>query len=546
MKSNNRRPNIKWRHWWPLITAFTAGIVILLGTLPILAQTQSYPFPIDAGSLHLGTYAITSNNHYDLSLRRFSPETNQWSGLKDPVNGDLNNVEDYLIYGVPVKASASGEVITCWRNAPDSPIEGPHPRRDGCDGSCSTGENCSCTIPRSGNHIQVLTDDDRLLLYAHLAPGTVPAKFCPYNASFITNANDTSGPNRHNPDMFISEGDRPRVNVGDTIGLVGSSGASGSPHLHNHLRSYNRANGDREKLPLNFNNLWIQPRQSSSNADPNNWQAFNGNELTPNNNTLLYPGYLPNRSYARHGISSEDFRTDQKRFKDSGYQIKSFDGYSVGGDVFFNYSIDANSEDQHFVRALNQSQFQQTFTTETGNGYLPIMMEAYLSPSGQKRYAGLFRKESGTFVTRHGVDLQAHRAALAKAKELGLAPMSLSVVSINGERTYTSLYRDIDIGNWEIGSRISANQLRDKLTEMREKDLYPLSVSSYLHEDSVHYAIIFTQRGNAQTKFLFNIDGADYQQAFDEFGQQGYTLTSVSGVLGANARHAYTAAWWKR
>ena len=117
------------------------------------------------------------------------------------------------------------------------------------------------------------------------------------------------------------------------------------------------------------------------------------------------------------------------------------------------------------------------------------MMEAYLSPSGQKRYAGLFRKESGTFVARHGVDLQAHRAALAKAKELGLAPMSLSVVSINGERTYTSLYRDIDIGNWEIGSRISANQLRDKLTEMREKD-QPFQGESdrFLRFAQKHYA----------------------------------------------------------
>ena len=112
---------------------------------------SSYPFPGRAEDLKTNEYwhfadfhlGDASSKSLDLTGIRFSTETGQWTKYKeDGKNADNDYNSDFVIYDKPVHAIASGEVIACWRNAPNNIRPGDIddgglcrllPSRDGAD-----------------------------------------------------------------------------------------------------------------------------------------------------------------------------------------------------------------------------------------------------------------------------------------------------------------------------------------------------------------------------------------------------------------------------
>ena len=206
-----------------------------------------YAFFSKQQDIPAGAYWTVTNDHggegRDLVLKRWTGS--KWTSLKSSVSeADYNNNpspanDSHLAFGVKVYAISDGEVMTCWRNAPENPHakDSVTPQRDGCvdedkDGNkCEYYRSCSCEIPQSGNHVNVRMADGTVILYAHLKSGSIPSSVCPNDATFVKNANDTSGPNGFVPEIWIPAGDRPKITKGQLIGQVGNNGASGGPHL---------------------------------------------------------------------------------------------------------------------------------------------------------------------------------------------------------------------------------------------------------------------------------------------------------------------------
>ena len=241
--------------------------------------TKNLPFLGRPEDLSLGAFWQVNNDHYDMIGVRYDESMKRWTSLRPRTASDIFKAEDTVIYGTPVYAMAAGEVYHCWRNHPDNPdpVGTPHPGRVGCVGD----RNGDCTIHRSGNHIAVLTDDGKKMLYAHLQPGSVPPHLCPHNDEFVANANNKVNATLSQakgwttkavPEAFIDEGQRPRVEVGDFIGCVGHSGASGVPHIHVHM--VDAATGAKEAI--GFRNAWIQDRPAATNISDDDWEVLNG------------------------------------------------------------------------------------------------------------------------------------------------------------------------------------------------------------------------------------------------------------------------------
>lgn len=221
------------------LTAFSIlaafGLLLLLavgGYAPKASGANAYQFPGRGDDMPSGHYWYLAGAHegggkgHDLKGTRFDAKNNRWTVLENEREAYEANPknDDHIIYGVPVYAMASGEVISCWRNSPENPKPGEsHP------GRLSTPK----TIPRSGNHLTILTGDGKILHSAHFQPDTVPASLCPFNGQFVTNADNKKG--GFIVETFLPAGRRPKVRKGDLIGRVGNSGASSGPHLHVHL-----------------------------------------------------------------------------------------------------------------------------------------------------------------------------------------------------------------------------------------------------------------------------------------------------------------------
>lgn len=251
-------------------------LIVTFGSLNC-TSTKTYPFPGKIKDLKPGEYWYVTNDHgtgaRDFVITRYDIEGKKWTTVKDN-SSNPQTLSDRLIYGIPIYAIADGEVMTCWCNAPENPIDKPHRGRDGCKNGCEHYPNCSCTIPQSGNHLNVLSSDGVVILYAHLQPGSIPDHLCPNKKQFVNNANDKSGPEGQNPEVFIPSANRPKVKKGQFIGLVGHSGASTDPHLHNHL-----VEGDYPTKPIRYKEIKVQKR-GSGNIDPFAWRYFDGDTLS--------------------------------------------------------------------------------------------------------------------------------------------------------------------------------------------------------------------------------------------------------------------------
>src|SRR4051812_48894561 len=93
---------------------------------------EVYSFPLRAEDLEPGE-RISTGDHLggiqslgkDLGIVR-PAGTNGWSGYRKGVvvkPGETRN-QDFVIYGRPFHAMADGEVVGCWRNAPENPRPG--------------------------------------------------------------------------------------------------------------------------------------------------------------------------------------------------------------------------------------------------------------------------------------------------------------------------------------------------------------------------------------------------------------------------------------
>ena len=309
--------------------------------LPVAAfgqadESETLGLPFRAIDLPPGHFWTVTNDHgpdnaRDLGVLR---KTNAGGFSGKTANGEMNTAcresgivdcDVYggnLTYGLPLVAPVDGVVVSCWRNHENAPTpRRPHPRR--CcggllksDGKCLLGacdRNCQeklddcdecpantpneCRITRSGNHVALLTNDMRTVIVSHLAPGTIPARLCPFDEPLMQDARNK--PCRRCPfptESTIPEGQRPVVKRGDFLGRVGRSGASGGPHVHTGTRrvAVNGAGHLRndDQIPYRAVSAWMRARD-----DENGWQKMDGAILPrEDGNELLHPTPFLRRS----------------------------------------------------------------------------------------------------------------------------------------------------------------------------------------------------------------------------------------------------------
>jgi hypothetical protein len=99
-----------------------------------------------------------------------------WSELKKGT-GSLNT--DFVVYKKPVHAMADGQIVGCWRNAPENPSPGETHEKFVTDIKWVAGKPVYYgRIPGGGNMLFVDNVDGKRVLYAHMIPGSIPAELC--------------------------------------------------------------------------------------------------------------------------------------------------------------------------------------------------------------------------------------------------------------------------------------------------------------------------------------------------------------------------------
>jgi hypothetical protein len=149
-----------------------AGWIIGNGCCSELTSHRAGLLPIDGG-LHQG-------ERFAIDFIQIAP-----SGMLG--TGPLDQLSSYPFFGDPVLSATVGKVVTVVDGLPETPPGALPP---------------TTAARAAGNHVVVKAGPRRFALYAHLQPGSIGVR--------------------------VGE----RVGVGETLGLLGSSGNSNAPHLH--------------------------------------------------------------------------------------------------------------------------------------------------------------------------------------------------------------------------------------------------------------------------------------------------------------------------
>lgn len=221
---------------------------------------------------------------YDLGASRWDAGSRSYSSFRS--TGGASQA-DRAIWGMPLYSPVDGHVVACWRSMPDDLPDRDDDTPPGC--AELPGGQCMAT----GNHLWLRTDDDHLVLLAHLMQGSIPDHLCPIpGADPIPDtlsdapcaiAGRLSGPvdatrlERLDPPVAY-----PPVARGDFLGRVGESGQASGPHLHLSVGTYEMDEDDhycRSNVLIRWTEVSWQLRDPDRSPDEDAWRPLHEEPL---------------------------------------------------------------------------------------------------------------------------------------------------------------------------------------------------------------------------------------------------------------------------
>ncbi|MBY8823830.1 M23 family metallopeptidase [Sphingomonas colocasiae] len=230
----------------------------------------------------------------DIGARRLGAD-NIWSGLKT-ANADKKILSNWVVYGKPFYAIASGTVVGCWRNAPENIPGSKH------------AEFTKGNMPFGGNHLWVLQDDGNHVLYAHAPAGGIEASLCPHNAALLTSTKRDGNSPSLLLETKVTNG--ARIVAGQKLGVIGNSGDSSGPHLHVHVVK----NGVPQPMPFKrgMTNTLVNDAAEINGT----WTPLAGKEMPLAPVLLWAPHRIGNYSF--NGVASANYQRMVDHLADSG------------------------------------------------------------------------------------------------------------------------------------------------------------------------------------------------------------------------------------
>lgn len=242
-------------------------------------------FPARAASLPCGTYFASSGHGrsygpgfwaMDVGAVRYTGD--RWATETPP--GTSN--DDVFVFGASLHAPEDGEIIACWRTAPDK----PSPDRDYDFDGDGEGDD---SPTNSGNFLSIRNAaGTHVMSLAHLEHDSIPEELCPLPLD--RDADGDGWPDRNDQETCTEPGftayfraanllpSPVPIAAGDFLGRVGHSGQSGGPHLHVQVR---RTTVDDAGVPCNgeyeeilFSDAWAQECDGTADVSPDGWSLL--------------------------------------------------------------------------------------------------------------------------------------------------------------------------------------------------------------------------------------------------------------------------------
>lgn len=255
------------------------------------------------------------------------------------------------------------------------------------------------------------------------------------------------------------------------------------------------------------------------------------------------PGnYAPGlQEIARHGLLIEYYQCQYNQMRDGGYEPVLLDMFNSAGRTYVNVVGRKRTATGHGFHNFDGTQYQSIFTYLKGLGYKPVMVDSYLL-NGKVRYAGYFKKVSGPlFAGYHGASTATHQSKFDAWIKLGYLPTSLSVVSVNGQRKYTAIYKKESQGSILVRSQLTTAAYQKAYNDNIKAGRRVAYLNGYNHAGKAYLVAIFNSKTPSGGRYRHGMSSAQYQAEYNNARASGKLTRIVTGYEQSGSR--YAAAW---
>ena len=256
------------------------------------------------------------------------------------------------------------------------------------------------------------------------------------------------------------------------------------------------------------------------------------------------------RELSLSAIPEANYQKEIERIVSSGYRLVWIDGYDINGKTFFNgifRTSESGDPPWRTIHGLDKFQYQ----TEVNNwasdekGFRLAHIESYLS-GGSICYATIFIKSPGPKFSPY-IDHSStqHQEKFDRFKGDGWVPVNVSVVSVNGNLSYSALYEKKDVGDFYLKSFMTLSEYESELNKNKEAGRKLVYLNSYTHNNAPRFVAIWhTKVASSDIREKHGLSGIQYQNERDRNFRDGYFTRAVTGYEEGNT-HRYAAFWSK-
>jgi CubicO group peptidase (beta-lactamase class C family) len=250
-------------------------------------------------------------------------------------------------------------------------------------------------------------------------------------------------------------------------------------------------------------------------------------------------------SRTRHGLTRSAYQAYVSELDEGNHTVDWVDFYNVGQQVFVNVIVrPAGTRGKNYVRSnLTAAQYQQEFEEQVLRGRRRLLLvDSYLD-GGQVRYACIMGAGDGKDLPAyHGADAARHKKLFDTYTGRGFVPTSVSVVSVNGERSFSTSWERGRPNDLMVRSTVDGGEYQKLVNDMVSRTMALTYLNTYVHQGEVHYSAVFVGGAGRDQEWRHGMTSGKYQDIFDTLTGRGLGLRLVTGA-GAGTSHVFAAVW---
>lgn len=193
---------------------------------------------------------------------------------------------------------------------------------------------------------------------------------------------------------------------------------------------------------------------------------------------------------------------------------------------------------------MTPAQYQSEFNDLSAKGYRITSLSGY-TKDGQERYAAVWKKTGGpAWTAKHAMTAAQYQQAFEEMSQSGYRLKIISGYNVGGQARFAAIWDKSTGGAWTARHNMTAAQYQQAFNENSNNGYRLQYISGYVVGGTEYFAAIWEKTAGPAMVTKHNMTAAQYQQYFNEYGNQGYTVKLVSGYE-KGGTDLFAAIWEK-